>query len=293
VEDIPVFTEELSCEQIKNKLYTDRLTGKPDKKELITSRDDYDQLQKIIINLLGNNVRYKRVLDLGCGKGFLSLNLLKYADFADELYALDISWVALKNFRDNIQKNRIGRKAVFLCSTAERTFLPDNYFDAVICHKFIHHVPLEPVLAEVQQVLKKGGVFICFKEPYLNRGVTQFINLYYTILNFFSFIVNKLIKRDTNRSIICRHDTKKYLYSQQTIETAAKEQGFVQGKFYYSKVFSPIVIKLVHPFELKFPRLQRFCKYLYKLAQKVDVVILEKIIPKKFFQEVSFYLTKI
>jgi SAM-dependent methyltransferase len=90
------------------------------------------------------------ILDLACGDGFL----LAHLD-APDLQGCDMSPGELAAAR-----LRLGPDAALVEARAQAMPFPDARFDAVTCHMALMLMdPVEPVLAEIQRVLKPGGRF--------------------------------------------------------------------------------------------------------------------------------------
>ena len=109
------------------------------------------------IEQLKRTTNGNRLLDIGCGTGFI-INLAK--DLFDEIHGVDITQAML---------NKIDTSAgnITLHNTvAEKLPFEDGYFDVVTAYSFIHHLEdSRPVLAEVKRVLKPEGIFYVDLEP--------------------------------------------------------------------------------------------------------------------------------
>jgi len=103
-----------------------------------------------------------KILDIGCGKGYLLYDFLKVIPEAD-VYGIDISEYAIENSKKEIKKNlRIGN--------ANLLPWPDNFFDLVISINTFHNLynyDLEKSLTEMQRV-GKNYKYICV-ESYRNE----------------------------------------------------------------------------------------------------------------------------
>lgn len=94
--------------------------------------------------------RFKRVVDVGCGIGRLSVH---FADRFESVWATDIS-------QEMIDKARRKGNISYVC-TGSLTVLPP-FFDAVLSHIVFQHMSKEQFwryLDESWEILKKGGIF--------------------------------------------------------------------------------------------------------------------------------------
>ncbi|MFT4926366.1 MAG: ubiquinone/menaquinone biosynthesis C-methylase UbiE [Phenylobacterium sp.] len=98
-----------------------------------------------------------KVLDLGCGTGFI-ISLVK--DIADEVHGVDITEDMMKQI-DTSSGNIFLKKSV-----AEETGHPDATFDLVTAYSFLDHlVDYKLVVKEAYRVLKDGGIFYSDLNP--------------------------------------------------------------------------------------------------------------------------------
>ncbi|MCB9767187.1 MAG: methyltransferase domain-containing protein [Candidatus Omnitrophica bacterium] len=97
----------------------------------------------------------KRVLELGCGKGLYTKELVKSAA---TIAAIDISWDLLK------AAEKISEKPGYLVGDGHGLPFADNTFDSVVGVSVLHHLEVEEVIVESTRVLKPGGRFV-FSEP--------------------------------------------------------------------------------------------------------------------------------
>jgi len=91
-----------------------------------------------------------RVLEIGVGMGYVTQG---FKNAGAKVSALDISPVALDRVRDFCEH-------VFLVDNVDQ--LPSDYFDLVICHNVVQHVPTAALKLEFEHVLRslrEGRVF--------------------------------------------------------------------------------------------------------------------------------------
>lgn len=105
-----------------------------------------------------------RLLEVGCGTGYVGLNLCLNEGLIEELDACDISQGMVEACLKNAAELGISVRAKR--SEMESLAYPDNEFDMVIGHAILHHIPdIREGLAEVYRVLAPGGVCMLAGEP--------------------------------------------------------------------------------------------------------------------------------
>lgn len=109
----------------------------------------------------------ERVLDLGCGEGRHVISA--YVEGDVDAFGVDLCWEDLKTTKDKFEPfaQPDNQNKRFALSTANALELPfaDNTFDKVICSEVLEHIPdYQGALAEIERVLKPGGLF-CASVP--------------------------------------------------------------------------------------------------------------------------------
>jgi ubiquinone/menaquinone biosynthesis C-methylase UbiE len=100
----------------------------------------------------------KRVLDLGCGTGDLTLALL---DAGADVTAIDLSTGMLDLARRRVQRFRpAASQPRFELAAAERLPFDDGAFDVVVGRFILHHLDLGRAPKEIARVLVRGGIAV-------------------------------------------------------------------------------------------------------------------------------------
>jgi SAM-dependent methyltransferase len=101
------------------------------------------------------NLEHAKVLDLGCGVGFWSIEIQKYRK-CKKFYCGDLTNKALETTRKRLEVN--GLTADLSIQNAEHLTYEDNFFEHVNCQGVIHHTPnTDEALKEIARVLKPGA----------------------------------------------------------------------------------------------------------------------------------------
>jgi SAM-dependent methyltransferase len=130
-----------------------------------TSMDD---LERALFEALGD-IDGRDVLDLGCGQGDLTLNLLARGA---RVAALDVSpgMVALGERRVGLLVP--GAAASFVVGDAQATPFADASFDLIVGKWILHHLDVEATCREVRRILRPGGVAIFIE----NQGANPLLS---------------------------------------------------------------------------------------------------------------------
>lgn len=113
----------------------------------------------------------KQVLEYGCGEGWITQDL---ARSGAHVSAFDISAQAVRTTQEVLASAGFADRCRIARMGAERLEYPDASFDLSVGFAILHHLDLEPAIAELHRVLKPGGVAY-FAEP---LGSNPLINLY-------------------------------------------------------------------------------------------------------------------
>ena len=95
-----------------------------------------------------------RVLDVGCGNGFL-LDHIRRQHLGVDVFGCDFSWQLCKN------STNLHQKGIFVQGDGEELPFLSNIFDAVFITEVLEHIiKPESVLLEIRRVLKPNGKLV-------------------------------------------------------------------------------------------------------------------------------------
>ncbi len=102
------------------------------------------------------DLKDKRVLDIGCGFGWFELSALKLG--VKEIIGIEPSEKDLQTAKNTIVKNNV----IFMQGSATDLSFEDKSFDTVISWEVIEHIPKKSenkMFAGIRRILKEEGVF--------------------------------------------------------------------------------------------------------------------------------------
>lgn len=112
-----------------------------------------------------------RILDAGGGTGFYSIPL---AAKGHEVVILDISQKMLEAAESKASELGARERVKTVQGDMEHVDLPDESFDAVLCHLALCHVnEPEKALSEFSRLLRKGGLFSLIVENKLFYSISE------------------------------------------------------------------------------------------------------------------------
>jgi len=127
---------------------------------------EFDQIAALPEQKWNHNIHYhpfilrnlpsscQKVLEIGCGKGLLSVDLSKSAQ---SVVGLDLSSEMLKFARERCQQIP---NLEFLQKDYLKYPFPEGHFDAIVSVATLHHIDWQSVLRKVRKELKAGGKFL-------------------------------------------------------------------------------------------------------------------------------------
>jgi len=112
------------------------------------------------------DIQGKRILDFGCGNGWLSI---RYAKDGAEVWGFDISGELVEKAKKWVKKEGLDHKITLEKMSAENLSYEVDFFDLIVGSAILHHTELDITLRNIGRILKPGGKAI-FIEP-LNQNI--------------------------------------------------------------------------------------------------------------------------
>lgn len=105
-----------------------------------------------------------KIIDIGCGTGFVGDVVLKHLGKEDQFICYDLTPAMLKEARRKLAGHSDCRLE-FISGDADNLPFPANSFDVITLNAILHHLAdFSPLLKEVDRILKKGGHVIVAHE---------------------------------------------------------------------------------------------------------------------------------
>ena len=120
---------------------------------------------KFFWELIGD-VNNLKVLDFGCGNGWVSI---RFAKAGAEVWGIDISGVLIEKANEWAKNEGLSTKCRFKKMSGENLTFQDNSFDLILGSAILHHTDLTLAIKSIFRVLKPEGRAI-FVEP-LNQNI--------------------------------------------------------------------------------------------------------------------------
>lgn len=156
-----------------------------------------------ICKIIGSS---KRVLEIGCGEGFLSMAIAKAGN---DVIGTDISDTIILLARKNAEKRGV-QHVIFKRMDGRKLQFPSNTFDWVISKYVLEHFHPEDVythLKEVKRVLKRGGCYFLITPNryagWTSRGLHLKIYTYTELNEIFGLTGNFVLRSPLFPPVSC------------------------------------------------------------------------------------------
>ncbi|GBC74755.1 Demethylrebeccamycin-D-glucose O-methyltransferase [archaeon HR06] len=110
-----------------------------------------------------------KVLDIGCGSGFLTIPLAFKVSFRGCVYGIDINDKRIEKLKEKIKSSNLKNIITLKADASNLKNIPDAFFDLALFFLSLHHIK-EPfkALEEAYRKIKLGGKIFIY-EPRRSR----------------------------------------------------------------------------------------------------------------------------
>ena len=115
-----------------------------------------------VLNLIGLK-KGQIFLDAGSGDGYMSLAASKIVGNEGKVYAIDVWEESINTFKKEIEKENIENIEATVADITQKIPVDDESIDILyignVLHGFAENDEVQPVMNEIQRVIKNGGSF--------------------------------------------------------------------------------------------------------------------------------------
>ena len=134
-----------------------------------------------------------KILDVGCGTGFVATVLHPFLKTGDTYIGSDIC----PDMLERVPKMARGAEIRTVVMPADRLAFDDNSFDIVVVNSALHHFPnVDAALNEMKRVGKPGGILAILHEPNIRFSKSFFLR---QVARFASVLAARVDKSHTDR----------------------------------------------------------------------------------------------
>lgn len=130
--------------------------------------------RQYIHDWLAKHVPGKVFLDYACGNGEMTRTAARLG--TKLAIGLDISDVSVANGQRAAREEGLDN-CLFVQGDCEKTGLPDESVDVILCSGMLHHLDLSYAFPELRRILKKGGVILALEALDYNPLIKIYRNL--------------------------------------------------------------------------------------------------------------------
>jgi ubiquinone/menaquinone biosynthesis C-methylase UbiE len=116
----------------------------------------------------------QKVLEIGCGTGFFTLNAAKMIGDQGSLLSMDMLSISVETVLEKVKKTKLKNVRV-IKGDAINTHLDDESFDKIIIFGVIPApmLPMEKLMAEMHRILRPGGIMSIWPPSWVHQSILQ------------------------------------------------------------------------------------------------------------------------
>ena len=172
-----------------------------------------------ILNLVSKKSKYHNVLDIGCGPGTISEDLLQ---ISDHVWSIDISGDMINIANERFKETQFQDRVHFGVGNAEDLRFSDEYFDAIVCIGVLRYLnSWEKGLKEIYRVLKPNGVIVT---TFYYRFSPHWLSMCFFYRPFLPLI--SLVRRRPLRDCLLKYKAEPLPFSYRKFKKLFSKSGF-------------------------------------------------------------------
>jgi ubiquinone/menaquinone biosynthesis C-methylase UbiE len=129
-------------------------------------------------------MRNPSILDIGCGSGIPSLELVKLSD--GEIIGIDIDQIALDKFKHKIENERLSDRIKIFNRSVYNTEFPADSFNLIWDEGVLHLLSIKKSLEECNRILKTNGFLVIGEtKKWIKKNLEVFSKYGFRLFNKF------------------------------------------------------------------------------------------------------------
>jgi len=128
-------------------------------------------ISNYLYSWIKNNSKDLVFLDFACGFGNTTMTAGKNG--AKKAIGIDISPVSIKKATQAAKEKKL-ENTFFVVDDCEKTKLPDNSVDRILCSGMLHHLDVSKAFPEMNRILKPGGKILAVEALNYNPVISYY-----------------------------------------------------------------------------------------------------------------------
>jgi len=245
-------SEEEKANYVKN-VYEKRKTD-----EIYATSPDYN-LRELEIDFIKQNVKFGKVLDIGCGNGYTLISIAR--EFKSEYFGLDFSKNMLLGAEKLIKKFMPELESIpkFIQGDVRHLPFESNSFDCIISERCLLNLPSREMqydtIKEIHRVLNNGGIYV------MVEGTEDGLERLNDIREKVGLEVIPTVSKDNASSL---------KFKEKELDEFLTTLFDIENKQYFGLYY--LISRVIHPL-MTYPEQPRFDAKINDIARRISKII--------------------